>query len=153
MLGTWNIHRCNNGGRPPPAGRDAGGVEGTETASPAQLPQVRKVLVVDDEQDLADMAEALLGAHGLDVVVAYSAHEALRVLERDREIDAVFSDVVMPGMTGLQLADAVSGMYPDVKIVLASGYTLPALLAGRERQYLFASKPYRIDTILKLLRS
>ena len=153
MLGMLNIHRCNNGGRPPHGGPDAGAVGATESASPAQLPQVRKVLVVDDERDLADMAQALLGAHGLDVVVAYSAHEALRMLESDREIDAVFSDIVLPGMTGLQLADAVTEMYPAVKIVLASGYTLPALLAERERRYLFASKPYRIDTILKLLRS
>jgi hypothetical protein len=44
-------------------------------------------------------------------------------------------------------------MYPRVKIVLASGYALPELLAGRERPYLFATKPYRIDTILKLLHS
>ena len=153
MLGTWNIHRCNNGGRPPLAGQGAGAAEEPETARPAQLPQLRKVLVVDDEQDLADMAQALLGAHGLDVVVAYSAHEALRMLESDREIDAVFSDVVMPGMTGLQLADAVTELYPKVKIVLASGYTLPALLAERERRYLFATKPYRIETILKLLHS
>lgn len=152
MLGTWNNHRCNSGDRPP-VGRVVGAVERAEAAAPSRSPQLRKVLVVDDEQDLADMAEALLGAHGLDVVVAYSAQEALRLLASDSGIDAVFSDVVMPGMTGLELADVVTEMYPTVKIVLASGYTLPALLAGRERHYLFAAKPYRIDTILKLLRS
>ncbi len=153
MLGTWNIHRCNSADRPPLAGHVAGAVEGPDAAQLPQLPQLRRVLVVDDERDLADMAQALLGAHGLDVVVAYSAHEALRMLASDSEIDAVFSDVVMPGMTGLQLADAVTELYPKVKIVLASGYTLPALLAERERRYLFATKPYRIETILKLLRS
>lgn len=99
------------------------------------------------------MAEALLGAHGLEVVVAYSASETLRLLESDKEIDAVFSDVVMPGMTGLQLADAVSEMYPKLKLVLACGYTMPALPAARERRYLFTSKPYRIDTVLQLLRT
>jgi CheY-like chemotaxis protein len=114
---------------------------------------LRKVLVVDDEQDLADMAAALLGAHGLEVVVAYSAYAAMQFLADDKEIDAVFSDVVMPGMTGLQMADAIREMYPRIKIVLASGYTLPALLANRERPYLYTNKPYKIDTILKLLRS
>lgn len=122
-------------------------------SAPGDLALLRKVLVVDDEQDLADMAAALLGAHGLEVVAAYSAYDALRVLESDGDIDAVFSDVVMPGMTGLQLADAVTALYPAVKVVLASGYTLPALLTERERHYLFATKPYRIDTILKLLRT
>jgi two-component system OmpR family response regulator len=114
---------------------------------------LRKVLVVDDEEDLAYMAEALLSSEGLDVVVAHSAIDALRILEKDADIDAVFSDVMMPGMTGLQLADAVRDMYPRVKIVLTSGYTMPALLAGRQTRYLFAPKPYRLDTIMKLLRS
>jgi DNA-binding NtrC family response regulator len=99
------------------------------------------------------MAAALLSAHGLEVAVAYSAHDAIRLLGSDEGIDAVFSDIVMPGMTGLQLADVVGEMYPKVKVVLASGYALPSLLAGHERRYLYATKPYRIDTILRLLRS
>ena len=148
-MNTTQVHRFGQGAKAPPQGMP--GVQGG--AAPADLPLLRKVLVVDDEQELADMAAALLGAHGLDVVTAYSAYEALHLLDTDKEIDAVFSDVVMPGMTGLQLADAVTALYPAIKIVLASGYTLPALLAERERHYLFASKPYRIDTILKLLRT
>lgn len=114
---------------------------------------LRKVLVVDDEEDLAVLAEALLCSEGLDVVVANSAMAALEILAQDPDIDAIFSDIMMPGMTGLQLADAVREMYPRLKIVLTSGYTLPALLAGRQTHYLFAPKPYRIDTVMKLLRS
>lgn len=150
MQGTWNIISANRDGRRPPPGR--GPVTGD---GEAQAPQalLRKVLIVDDEVDLADMAAALLEAHGLDVLVAYSAYEALRLLQENGDIDAVFSDVVMPGMTGLQLADAVTEMYPKVKVVLASGYTLPALLDKRERGYLYTTKPYKIDAILKLLRT
>jgi CheY-like chemotaxis protein len=122
-----------------------------ETGAAAGL--VRKVLVVDDEVDLADMAEALLGSRGLDVVIAYSAIDALRMLDQDAGIDAIFSDIMMPGMNGLQLADAVSEFFPRIKIVLTSGFTGPAMLADRERSYLFATKPYRIDTIMALLRS
>lgn len=114
---------------------------------------LRKVLVVDDEEDLANLAGMLLSSEGLDVVVANSALRAMEILAQDQEIDAVFSDIMMPGMTGLQLADAVREMYPRVKIVLTSGYTLPALLADRQIHYLFAPKPYRIDTVMKLLRS
>jgi hypothetical protein len=44
-------------------------------------------------------------------------------------------------------------MYPTVKIVLTSGYVVPELLKNRERPYLFAAKPYRIDDILQMLRS
>lgn len=115
----------------------------------ASLP--RKVLVVDDERDLADLAEALLQSYGLGVVVAYSAPQALGVLEHDREIDALFSDIMMPGMTGLQLAQTVRERYPHVKILLTSGYTLPTLFAKHDVAYSFVAKPYRIETVLRLL--
>jgi DNA-binding NtrC family response regulator len=131
----------------------AGAARPDDDEAGTQAGLVRKVLVVDDEVDLADLAEALLTSRGLDVVVAHSAIDALRILERDGEVDAVFSDIMMPGMNGLQLADAISEFFPRIKIVLTSGYTGPAMLANRERDYLFATKPYRIDTIMALLRS
>jgi DNA-binding NtrC family response regulator len=110
-----------------------------------------KLLLVDDEADGAAFAAALLSSHGLEVVVVHSANEALRTLQYDNDIDAVLSDVVMPGMTGLQLADEISVRYPTVKIILMSGYAVRELLGDRDHQYLFAPKPYRIDTLLELL--
>jgi CheY-like chemotaxis protein len=114
---------------------------------------LRKMLLVEDEADGAELAATLLSANGLEVVLAHSADEALRVLQADKEIDAIFTDIMMPGMNGLQLADTVRELYPTVKIVLTSGYVGPELLKDRERPYLFAAKPYRIDNILQLLRS
>jgi CheY-like chemotaxis protein len=114
---------------------------------------LRKVLVVDDEAELADLTAILLGARGLNVLTAYSAEEALRLLGSDVEIDAVVSDVVMPGMSGLELGDAVREMYPRVKVVLVSGFAPSDILTSRERPYLFASKPYNMETLLKLLHS
>jgi CheY-like chemotaxis protein len=114
---------------------------------------LRKMLLVDDEADGAELAAALLTSHGLEVIVVHSAQEALQALQNDKEIDAVLTDVMMPGMTGLQLADAVRDMYPTVKIVLMSGYVVPDLLKDRARPYLFVEKPYRIDNVVKLLNS
>jgi two-component system OmpR family response regulator len=150
MLSPWNTQWSGKGAKPPGSGAYDDAVAGQTQGAGALL---RKVLVVDDEQDLADLAATLLNARGLDVVVAYSGHAAMELLAQDPDIDAVFSDVVMPGMTGLQMADAIREMYPRVKVVLASGYTLPAMLANRERPYLYTTKPYRIDTILGLLRT
>lgn len=150
MYRTLDIRWLSSKNVPPGAG---GRSELAPEETPHQGGLVRKVLVVDDEADLADLAEALLCSRGLEVVVANSAMEALQVLARDGDIDAVFSDVMMPGMNGLQLADAVSEFYPRVKIVLTSGYTVPSMLEDRERSYLFTTKPYRIDTIMKLLCS
>lgn len=142
----WRFSEAARPGAPhvPEPGQEETGIAGR---------LLRKVLVVDDEADLANLAEMLLSSEGLDVVVANSAMDALAILAQDKDIDALFSDVMMPGMTGLQLADAVRELYPRVKIVLTSGYTLPALLADRHASYLFVPKPYRIDTVMKLLRS
>jgi two-component system OmpR family response regulator len=144
-----SIHRLTP--RPGPGGPIPPTPERDQEA--AARPLLRKVLLVDDEKDLADMAAFLLEARGLEVLVAYSAHQALQMLQADGAVDAVVSDIMMPGMTGLQLADSLRELYPNIKIVLTSGYTLPADLAGRERPYLYTPKPYQIETILKLLHT
>ncbi|WP_288380807.1 response regulator [uncultured Massilia sp.] len=114
---------------------------------------IRKVLLVDDEPDVADMAEVLLAAHGLDTVVAYSGPDALLALASHPDIDAVVSDVMMPGMTGLELAEQIDQRYPKVKVVLASGYMAPDMTQGQPLRRLFLAKPYRIEQLLTLLRS
>lgn len=110
-----------------------------------------KLLLVDDEADGAELAAALMSARGLDVVVVHSANEALLVLQNDHHIDAILSDIMMPGMTGLQLAEKVGILYPTIKVILTSGFFPPAAFNNREPPYLFATKPYRVDTILELL--
>lgn len=133
------------------AGARIPAADGDSDFHPDEL--LRKILLVDDENDGAQLAAALLRAHGLEVLVANSANDALEVLQKDRQIDALLTDVMMPDMTGLQLAEAVRVMYPRIKIVLVSGYVVPELLKERERPYLFAEKPYRIESIIKLLRT
>jgi CheY-like chemotaxis protein len=138
----------NSGGKP----FDQSGVSGDAPKAGSET-LLRKLLMVDDEPDGAEFAAVLLRSNGLQVVVVHSASEALQVLQEDSEIDAVLSDVMMPGMSGLQLADAVRAMYPTVKIVLMSGFVLPDMLKNREREYLFVEKPYKIDALLKVLCS
>lgn len=125
------------------------GSQARSGALPGLLP--RKVLVVDDEPDLADLAQALLGHHGMDVIVAHDAAQALRMLAAHADVNALFSDVMMPGMTGLELAHATRTAYPQIRIVLTSGYTAPELIAGNATRYAFVAKPYRIADVVRLL--
>lgn len=109
-----------------------------------------KILVVDDERDLADVTGALLSLYAIANQVAYSAEEGLRAIEQDTEINAVFSDIMMPEMNGLQMALTIRDRYPDVKIVLTSGFTSPKILAMHEDFYSFTPKPYKIETVISL---
>ena len=150
MFGSLNSRMFGGTGRPPGSswgGQSFGQDDGKKAGT------VRKVLVVDDEADVADLAEILLSAHGLDALVAYSAAQALDLLARHPDIDAVVSDVMMPGMNGLELADQIGRRYPQVKIVLASGYMAPGMVDGQPLTQLFIAKPYRIDQLIKLLQT
>jgi PAS domain S-box-containing protein len=115
-----------------------------------------RVLIVEDEPDLMDVAAALFTSMGYDVVTAASGREAIDVLEH-RDIDILFTDVVMPnGMNGLELANYTREHYPDTKIMLASGYPLPALRqrhGGDLAEFAFVNKPYRLSDLARTLRS
>ena len=117
---------------------------------------VERVLIVEDEPDLMDVAASLFASMGYDVITAASGREAMDVLEQ-RDVDILFTDVVMPnGMDGIELASYTRTHYPDTKIMLASGYPLPAL---RQRHgmdlndFAFVNKPYRLSDLARTLRS
>ena len=115
-----------------------------------------RVLIVEDEPDLMDMAASLFTSMGYNVLTASSAREAIDLLERS-DIDILFTDVVMPhGMDGIELANHTRRYYPHTKIMLASGYPLPALKQrhGSElNEFAFVHKPYRLADLARTLRS
>ena len=117
---------------------------------------VERVLIVEDEPDLMDVAASLFTSMGYDVLTASSGREAMDVLEQ-RDVDILFTDVVMPnGMDGLELASYTRTHYPDTKIMLASGYPLPALKQRHGQNlndFAFVNKPYRLADLARTLRS
>ncbi len=80
------------------------------------------ILVVDDEEALCDLAEEILLKHGYKVLRAPSGEKALEILETET-VHLLFSDVIMPGMDGYELASRVKKKYPDIIIQLASGFS------------------------------
>ncbi|MFM0572473.1 PAS domain S-box protein [Paraburkholderia caledonica] len=117
-------------------------------------PTLDTVLVVEDEPDLLDATAALLHSLGYEVLTAGNGSEAMGVLNRRDDIGVLFTDVVMPdGIDGIQLARSTRELRPDVRIVLASGYPLPALRAqhGNLSDFAFIHKPYRLADLVRTL--
>jgi PAS domain S-box-containing protein len=116
---------------------------------------MEKVLIVEDEPDLLETTMELFRAMGYEVFGATDGRSALEVLEKTRGINILFTDVIMPGgVSGVQLARATQRLYPHIKIILASGYPLPALSAehGVLDEFAFINKPYRFSELAKQLR-
>jgi PAS domain S-box-containing protein len=112
------------------------------------------VLIVEDEADLMDMATSLFMNMGYHVLTAPSGQEAQNLLA-SRPVDILFTDIVMPdGIDGIQLARYTREHYPHTKIMLASGYPLPALKErhGNLSQFTFVAKPYRLSDLARALR-
>jgi PAS domain S-box-containing protein len=112
------------------------------------------VLIVEDEPDLMDVAATLYISMGYEVVTASNAEEALSLLA-SREVDILFTDIIMPGMNGIELATYASAHYPEVKVILASGYPLPALILEDANldDFAFVGKPYRLSDLARALRT
>jgi CheY-like chemotaxis protein len=111
------------------------------------------VLVVEDEFLVRMNAVSLLEEAGFGVLEAASADEAIALLESERDIGIVFTDINMPGsMDGLRLAHAIRNRWPPIELVLTSGLVrvrdddLPA--RGR-----FLSKPYDPNTLVEVVTS
>ena len=129
-------------------------VAASHDAKPVSSGSHDKALVVDDQDDVREMAMALFTSLGYEVLSASNGSDALDLLRRTPDIDVLFSDVVMPGMSGLKLAKEARALIPGLKIILASGYAPQALTEGADIfDFGFISKPYTLAQILKQLRT
>jgi signal transduction histidine kinase/ActR/RegA family two-component response regulator len=123
----------------------------TEAASPsAEIPALEtkaaqrvRILIVDDDDDVRNVAAALVEEIGYDVEAAESGEAALRLLEPDR-FALVITDVAMPGMTGVDLARQIRSEMPDLPIIFASGYADVQTFGEELLQEDLLKKPYRI---------
>ena len=103
-----------------------------------------KVLVVDDDPRVRATAVTMLKRLGCKVLDAYNGHKALEVLGAHPEIEILFADVRMPGMSGTELVDEARRLRPDLGVVLTSGYV------GKEQvpeDIPFVSKPWRMESL------
>jgi CheY-like chemotaxis protein len=98
------------------------------------------VLVVEDVPQVRATAVQIMESLGCTVFDAYNGHQALTLLQAHPEIEVLFADVRMPGMSGPELARVAQRLRPDLRIVLTSGYVGPKDVPADIR---FVPKPWR----------
>ncbi|WP_407658572.1 PAS domain-containing protein [Methylobacterium planeticum] len=111
-----------------------------------------RLLVVEDNLDVGRFCVQLLQDLGHATVWAHNAEAALDEMERDPAgFDAVFSDVVMPGMGGVALARRLRGSHPELPVVLTTGYS-DALATDDAHGFELVRKPYSAERVAQALR-
>jgi two-component system, NtrC family, sensor kinase len=123
-----------------------------QNKEPKVAPAAGTVLLVEDNAEVAEVTKAYLEQLGYLVMHAASAQAGLDRLEREADVDLVFSDILMPGgMNGLELAEAVRLRYPDLPVLLTTGYSSSAQDALR-RGFEVLPKPYNLAVLERALR-
>ena len=115
---------------------------------------MRTVLVADDDPDVLALTAELLLEDGWWVLEASNATAALAILERDTPIDLMITDVVMPGMDGLELADRAKVRRPTLLVLYVTGYLKEfpeRRQGGTHGKLLF--KPWRADELKQEVRA
>jgi PAS domain S-box-containing protein len=114
-----------------------------------------RILLVEDEEVVRRFAVRALRQRGYEVLEAGTAEEAFETFEKESgDFELVFSDVVLPGKSGVQLVDELLARKPALTILLASGYAdqksqWPVI---RERGFRFLQKPYSVNDLLATIR-
>jgi CheY-like chemotaxis protein len=114
----------------------------------AEKDQSRKILVVDDDPDVREVLVESLKYFGFSVVEAGSGEEALPLLESADDIGMLITDVRMPGMSGLELADRARRRDLGLKVIVISGYFLPQSVGER-----FLKKPFHMHELASAIRA
>jgi signal transduction histidine kinase/DNA-binding response OmpR family regulator len=115
---------------------------------PLAVQAPRRVLLVEDDNEVAELVAEMLAHLGYQLVRAGTAAEALFTLEHDTRIDVVFSDVMMPGkLTGVDLARRVRRDRPELPVVLTSGYAESFKKEARNEGLVLLPKPYAMDEL------
>ncbi|WP_228380246.1 ATP-binding protein [Pseudomonas syringae] len=110
------------------------------------------VLVVEDNSSLGLFAIEMLTDLDYEPVLASDAQAALdRLAENAEHFDVVFTDVVMPGMSGIELAQRVRSLYPDLPVVLTSGYS-DVLARNGTYGFELLHKPYSVEQVSQVLQ-
>ena len=112
-----------------------------------------KVLVVDDDPLILHLIKEEIGFYGYRPIIAANGKEALS-LAKNEEVDLLITDIMMPGMNGIDLAREFAEICPKAKILFMSGYVCPSVAHQGipESEHAFIMKPFAPKSLVKKMR-
>jgi len=121
--------------------------------SAPQETQTAHLLVVEDEDATRAVLERTLERAGFNVLVASHGEEATALASTHRAtLRVVLTDVVLPGASGTQLAEALEDVAPHARVILMSGYPREEVLGENDRKLFFIQKPFTNDDLIAVVR-
>jgi two-component system, NtrC family, response regulator PilR len=109
-----------------------------------------RILIVDDEEVLRDVLDAVLRREGFDVAMAASGEEALSVLDADDGIDLVILDIMLPGISGIDTLRAVRIANPNLPVIVITAYSSidGAIEAMKHGAFHYIPKPFKNEEVI-----
>ncbi len=137
----------------PQAAADGGTAAGVGVRPMPEWSGGRTVLVVEDEAAVLEVTASTLRDSGYAVIGAADAASALRALDAAPHVALVFTDIVMPGQSGVEMAAEMWARRPALPIVFASGYSEASLTRQLPAGAKFIKKPYKISAVIAMIES
>jgi len=114
----------------------------------------KKILLVEDEDNLRNLLRDFLVSKNYHVQCASSGEEALSVMEKTGEgVDLVLTDVMMPRMSGSELVEQLRPLYPGIKVIFMSGFTGGSTAVIQRSMIspdvIFLQKPFRLNVLIE----
>ena len=122
-----------------------------QDAVTSMSPEQIRVLVIDDEEDVRDVVQAVLESRGVRVLTAPDGLRGLEVFKQNSaDIDAVLLDMNMPGLPGPAVFEELLRVRPEVKVLLSTGYSEQEVAGhfARDRLAGFVHKPYTASMLV-----
>jgi PAS domain S-box-containing protein len=122
---------------------------------PQPEPDPTTILVVEDEAGIRALVRKILRRHGYRVLEAGSGAEAVEIVKHsETRLDLLLTDVMMPGMSGLELASFVRELRPDLRVLYISGYTDDAQVAAGDFPpgSAFLQKPFTLGSLINKVK-
>ncbi|HIF40842.1 MAG TPA: response regulator [Planctomycetes bacterium] len=114
--------------------------------------EIERILVVDDSKAILKVVERVLGERGYDITTKSRPIEALELLQHE-QVDLMLVDILMPEMNGMQLVEKALAQYPDIKVLMMTGYSTTGILKQVDEAELpVLWKPFTPSALLEKVR-